>query len=275
MINIGNISIGKGKELVLILGPCVMESEQLLLDSAKFLKENLALPFVFKSSFDKANRSSIHSFRGPGLSTGLKWLANVKETYQVPIITDIHTPEQAAPVGEVSDAIQIPAFLCRQTDLLVAAAKTGKPVHVKKGQFMAPTDMKQVVEKLKEAGCKEILLTDRGVCFGYNNLVSDMRSVILMQDYNVPVCFDATHSVQYPGSEGFCTGGDRRFVPYLAKSAVCCGVDAIYLETHPDPSQAKCDKSVQLPWEKAITLAKELKALHQVISNQAHLHEKV
>ncbi len=212
--------------------------------TAEQLKEvatKLNIPFIFKASYDKANRSSIHSFRGPGMENGLKVLAKVKETFDVPITSDVHEPAQAIVAAEVLDILQIPAFLCRQTDLLVAAANTGKIVNVKKGQFLAPWDMKNVVTKIREVGNEQILLTERGSTFGYNNLVVDMRSLITMKELGVPVVFDATHSVQIPGGNGTTTGGKSEFVPYLSRAAAAVGISSIFMEVHPNPDEAMSD----------------------------------
>ncbi len=239
-----DIIFGGNRPFVLIAGPCVIESEKLVMDTAEEIKkitDKLGIPFIFKSSFDKANRSSIHSFRGPGLDEGLEILAKVKKTFDVAITSDIHEPNQTEKAGQVLDMLQIPAFLCRQTDLLVGAAKTGKVVNVKKGQFLAPWDMKNVLTKLKESNCDKILLTERGSTFGYNNLVVDMRSLIIMRELGVPVVFDATHSVQIPGGQGTSTGGKREYVPYLSKAAAAIGIDAIFMEVHPNPDDALSD----------------------------------
>lgn len=214
------------------------------METAEQLKElttKLNIPFIFKASYDKANRSSIHSFRGPGMEKGLEVLAKVKETFNVPVTSDVHEPAQAIVAAEVLDILQIPAFLCRQTDLLVAAAETGKIVNVKKGQFLAPWDMKNVITKLNESGNKQILLTERGSTFGYNNLVVDMRSLITMKEMGVPVVFDATHSVQIPGGNGTTTGGKREFVPYLSRAAAAVGISSIFMEVHPNPDKAMSD----------------------------------
>lgn len=214
------------------------------METAEQLKElttKLNIPFIFKASYDKANRSSIHSFRGPGMENGLEMLAKVKETFDVPVTSDVHEPAQAIVAAEVLDILQIPAFLCRQTDLLVAAAETGKIVNVKKGQFLAPWDMKNVITKLKESGNEQILLTERGSTFGYNNLVVDMRSLITMKEMGVPVVFDATHSVQIPGGNGTTTGGKREFVPYLSRAAAAVGISSIFMEVHPNPDKAMSD----------------------------------
>ncbi|MBN6885233.1 2-dehydro-3-deoxyphosphooctonate aldolase (KDO 8-P synthase) [Cytobacillus horneckiae] len=237
------IVFGENRPFVLIAGPCMLEDETIVMETAARLKEvttKLNIPFVFKGSFDKANRSSIHSQRGPGLVSGINLLAKVKESFHVPVLSDIHESSQAPIAGQVLDIIQIPAFLCRQTDLLVAAAKTGKVINVKKGQFLAPNDMSNVVTKIREAGNERILLTERGSTFGYNNLVVDMRSLAIMKEF-APVVFDATHSVQIPGGNGTSTGGNREFVPYLSRAAAGVGVDSIFMEVHPNPDEALSD----------------------------------
>ncbi|WP_176140544.1 3-deoxy-8-phosphooctulonate synthase [Halobacillus salinus] len=238
------ISFGGNNPFVLIAGPCVLEDQQEAIENAKRVKEiteRLGIPYVFKASFDKANRSSIHSYRGPGLEKGLEMLAAIKEEVGVPVTSDIHVPSQAAAAGEVLDIIQIPAFLCRQTDLLVEAAKTGKIVNVKKGQFLAPGDMKNVVTKLQESGNDRTLLTERGSTFGYNNLTVDMRSLVTMRELGAPVVFDATHSVQIPGGNGTTTGGNREFVPYLSRAAAGVGIDGLFMEVHPEPEKSPSD----------------------------------
>lgn len=242
-IKLRDFEIG-GDKLTILAGPCAIESQEILDETAAGLKEitkKLGINYVFKSSFDKANRSSITSFRGPGLEKGLEMLAKVKEKYDLPIVTDIHTPEQAARVAEVADILQIPAFLCRQTDLLVAAAKTGKIVNIKKGQFLSPDQMKTLIKKVEDSGNTSILVTDRGTSFGYNNLVVDFRGIPIMQTFGYPVVFDATHSVQLPGANGASSGGDRRFVPYLAKAAMAVGANSLFFEVHPEPDKALCD----------------------------------
>lgn len=228
----------------LFAGPCVIESEELVLRTAGEIQEicgRLGIPYVCKASFDKANRTSIHSFRGPGLEEGLRILDKAKQELNVPVITDIHESWQAKPAAQVADYLQIPAFLCRQTDLLVAAAETGKAVNVKKAQFLAPWDMKHVANKLEEAGCREILLCERGTTFGYNNLVVDMTSIPELKSLGYPVVFDATHSVQKPGGKGDATGGNRAFVEPLARAALAAGADHLFMEVHPDPDNAKSD----------------------------------
>ena len=260
-IKLNNFEIGANK-LTILAGPCAAESMDILRTTAEGLKkvcEELDINYVFKSSFDKANRSSITSYRGPGLEKGLEMLAKIKSEFELPIVTDIHLPEQAAIVAEVADILQIPAFLCRQTDLLVAAAKTGKIVNIKKGQFLAPQQMKSLVKKVEDSGNKQIMLTDRGVTFGYGNLVVDFRAIPIMKEFGYPVVFDATHSVQMPGSNGDSTGGDRRFVPTLAKCAMAAGADVLFFEVHPEPDKALCDGPNMLELNKAKEVFKKCK----------------
>jgi 2-dehydro-3-deoxyphosphooctonate aldolase (KDO 8-P synthase) len=243
-VTIGNVLCGGGQPLVWIAGPCVIESHDLTLQIAETLRETadeLGIPLIFKASFDKANRTSGKSFRGPGLESGLRTLETVKRRTGLPVTTDLHECAQAAAVAEVCDLLQIPAFLARQTDLVQAAGRTGAAVNVKKGQFMAPWDMRHVVTKMAEVGNDRLLLTERGASFGYGQLVSDMRSIPWMQELGCPVIFDATHSVQMPGGQGDKSGGDRRMVPYLARAAAACGCDGIFLETHPRPDEALSD----------------------------------
>lgn len=259
------ISTGK---LTVLAGPCAIEGLDLLRKTAEELIrvcKELDINYVFKSSFDKANRTSITSYRGVGLEEGLEILATIKKEFDVPIVTDVHLPEQCALVAEVADIIQIPAFLCRQTDLLVAAAKTGKIVNIKKGQFLAPQQMKPLIKKVEDSGNKQIMLTERGTTFGYNNLVVDYRSFKIMKDFGYPVVFDATHSVQMPGANGDSTGGDRRFVPLLAKAAVAAGVDTLFFEIHPDPDNAPCDGPNMLKLEDAKSVLKTCKQIFEVV----------
>jgi 2-dehydro-3-deoxyphosphooctonate aldolase (KDO 8-P synthase) len=247
----------------------VIESEEFTLRDAEALQEIFRpYPFrlIFKASYDKANRSSIHSFRGPGLDNGLKILSRVQSEFDLPVLTDIHSPEEALIAGALCDMIQIPAFLCRQTDLLLAAAQTPAAINVKKGQFVAPWDMKNVVEKLVAAGHKKILLTDRGTSFGYNNLVSDMRAIPIMQRFGYPVCFDATHSAQLPGGLGATTGGQREFIPTLAKAAIAAGANALFIEAHPDPANAKSDATTVLPYDALKTLLTQVERLYACIN---------
>ena len=263
----GDLYAKSREAMFLIAGPCALESRSLALEVAAAVAEvagRLGITAIFKSSFDKANRTSITSFRGPGLATGLAWLAEARETSGLPVVTDIHLPEQAAPVAEVADVLQIPAFLCRQTDVLTAAAATGKVVNVKKGQFLAPWDMKNVVSKLAEAGGRRVWLTERGASFGYNNLVVDFRSVPIMKSFGHPVVFDATHSVQLPGGQGGASGGQREFVPTLARAAVAAGVDGLFLEVHPDPDKALCDGPNSWPLARLEPLLRELLALRSI-----------
>lgn len=254
----------------LIAGPCVIESEENVMLVAKKIKEitdKLDIPFVFKSSFDKANRTSINSFRGPGLEEGLRILNKVKTELNLKVTTDIHEPYQAEEVAKVVDIIQIPAFLCRQTDLLVAAAKTGKTVNVKKAQFLAPWDMKNVVGKLEESGNTDIMLCERGTSFGYNNLVVDMTGLVEMKKFGYPVVFDATHSVQKPGGKGNCTGGNREYVEYLAKAAISVGADAIFMEVHPDPDNALSDGPNMVKLDELEEILVKLKKVYQAVHN--------
>ena len=266
-IKLGNFEIG-GDKLTILAGPCAIESQEILNKTAEKLKEittKLDINFVFKSSFDKANRSSINSFRGPGLEKGLEMLAKVKKEFDIPIVTDIHTPDQAAATAEVADILQIPAFLCRQTDLLVAAAKTGKIVNIKKGQFLAPEQMGPLIKKVEDSGNNNILVTDRGTSFGYNNLVVDFRGIPIMQSFGYPVVFDATHSVQLPGANGCSSGGDRRFVPVLAKAAMAAGANVLFFEIHPDPDKALCDGPNMVALDKAEELFKTCKDIIELV----------
>lgn len=238
------VEIGENKRFALIAGPCVIESEEMVMEIAGKIKEiceRVGVQYIFKASFDKANRSSIHSFRGPGLEKGLEILKKVKDTYNIPVITDVHEAWQCKEVAKVVDILQIPAFLCRQTDLLVAAAETGLPVNIKKGQFLAPWDMKNVVTKMEESGNTNIMLCERGSTFGYNNMVVDMRSFMEMRKFGYPVVFDVTHAVQRPGGLGTATSGDREYVFPLMRAGLAIGVDAIFAEVHPDPENAKSD----------------------------------
>ncbi|MEK4566284.1 3-deoxy-8-phosphooctulonate synthase [Alkalihalobacillus sp. FSL R5-0424] len=265
-----NIKFGGNNPFVLVAGPCMIESEDLVMKTAETIKEittKLNIPYVFKASFDKANRSSIHSERGPGIEKGLEILAKVKKEFGLPVTSDIHEASQAEQAGEVLDIIQIPAFLCRQTDLLVAAANTGKIINVKKGQFLAPWDMKNVVTKLQETGNEQILLTERGSTFGYNNLVVDMRSLITMNELGVPVVFDATHSVQIPGGNGTTTGGKREFVPHLSRAAASIGVSSIFMEVHPNPDEAMSDGPNMVKLHELEEVLKPIKQIDQLIKN--------
>lgn len=242
-IMLNNFEIG-GSKLTIMAGPCAIESKEICFEVCEKLKEitsKLDINYIFKASFDKANRSSLNSYRGVGIEKGLEILKETKEKYNVPVVTDIHEPYQAEMAANVADVIQIPAFLCRQTDLIVAAAKTGKIINIKKGQFLSPYQMKSIAKKVLDSGNDKILLTDRGASFGYNNLVSDMRGIKIMQDLGYPVIFDATHSVQIPGGKGTSSGGEKQFVPILAKAATAAGADGLFFEIHPDPKCALCD----------------------------------
>jgi 2-dehydro-3-deoxyphosphooctonate aldolase (KDO 8-P synthase) len=248
------ISIGGGAPLLFIGGPCVIESEAHALKMARALAgicRGLDLPFVFKASYDKANRSSVESFRGPGLVDGLRILKTIKDEVKVPVLSDIHDPSQAEPAAEVLDILQIPAFLCRQTDLLTAAGRTGRPVNIKKGQFISPWDIRHAVDKVAATGNDKVLLTERGTSFGYRNLVVDYRSLVIMREHGYPVVMDATHAVQLPGSQGDRSGGDARYIPHLARAAAAVGIDALFLEVHDNPAAALSDGPNALPLDKA------------------------
>ena len=271
----GPLSIGGQNPLALIAGPCVIESEKIAMEIAEKLKRittDLHVPFIFKASYDKANRTSIKSFRGPGLNDGLKILQKIKTELDLPVLSDVHKEEEIEPAAEVLDILQIPAFLCRQTDLLVKAAQTGKPINVKKGQFLAPWDIKNVVVKLEESGNINILLTERGATFGYNNLVVDMRSLVLMREYGYPVIFDATHSLQQPGGQGTTSGGQSEMVPDLARGAVAVGCDALFMEIHTDPSKALSDGPNMLKIDLLPELLEQLVTLDQVVKGKTASH---
>ena len=269
-MNLCGFTVGLDHPIFLIAGPCVVESEQLQLDTAGALKEMtqaLGIPFIFKSSYDKANRSSGKSFRGPGMQNGLRILAEVKRQIGVPVLTDVHAIDEIAEVASVVDVLQTPAFLSRQTDFIHAVAASGKPVNIKKGQFLAPGDMKNVVDKAKEAngGADTIMVCERGVSFGYNNLVSDMRSLAIMRETNCPVVFDATHSVQLPGGQGTTSGGQREFVPVLARAAVAVGVAGLFMETHPHPDKALSDGPNAWPLPRMKALLEQLVELDRIV----------
>jgi len=270
--------VGLDQPLFLIAGPCVIESQQMAIDTASQLKEitdALGIPFIYKSSYDKANRSSNKTFRGFGMEEGLKILDEVRRQVGVPILTDVHTEEQVPHVAAVVDVLQTPAFLCRQTDFITAVATCGKPVNIKKGQFLAPGDMKQVVQKAKEAngGADTIMVCERGVSFGYNTLVSDMRSLAIMRETNCPVVFDATHSVQQPGGQGDMSGGQREFVPVLARAAVASGIAGIFMETHPDPSKALSDGPNAWPLPKMKALLEVLVDLDKLVKKAGFIEQ--
>lgn len=270
-IRIGNHTLGGARgPLFVMAGPCVIESERLVLTVAETLAgicADLQLPFIFKASFDKANRTAGDSFRGPGLKRGLAILRKVRDKIGVPVVTDVHETAQCAPAADAVDVLQIPAFLCRQTDLIQAAARTGRCVNVKKGQFLAPWDMRHAIDKITAVGGRSILLTERGNSFGYGNLVADMRSIPLLREYGWPVVFDATHSVQMPGggATGKVTGGDRRLAPVLARAAVAAGCDGVFLETHPDPDNAKSDAANQIQLTDVRSILETLRAIREVV----------
>ena len=262
---VGDIKIGAG-ELVLIAGPCVIESEKSAIRHAKEIKiiaKRAGLPFIYKTSFDKANRTSLASYRGPGLLQGLEILEKVKAEVNVGILSDVHCKEEVRVAARVLDIIQIPAFLCRQTDLILEAARTGKAVNIKKGQFLSPWDMKHVIKKVESCGNKKILITERGSSFGYNNLVSDFRSIPILREFGYPVVYDATHSVQMPGALGGKSGGDRKFIPYLAAAAAACGADAIFLEVHEDPDRGLSDGPNMVKLSELEALIKKLKKIRE------------
>ena len=263
-IKVGNVIFGKDN-LGIIAGPCVIENRDHSLEMSYAIKEvskDVGIPIVFKSSFDKANRTSIKSFRGPGIQEGMRILSDVKTETGLKVLTDIHSPDQAGLVSDVVDIIQIPAFLSRQTDLLIAAAKTGKPINIKKGQFLAPWDVEHIVKKMEESGSQNILLTDRGTQFGYNNLVADMRAIPLMKQFGYPVIFDATHSAQLPGGSGGHSSGMRDMIPTLARAAVAAGCNGVFMEVHNNVDKAKSDAATQWPLDKLATLLIELKKIH-------------
>jgi 2-dehydro-3-deoxyphosphooctonate aldolase (KDO 8-P synthase) len=272
LVEIGNFEIGAGRPLAVIAGPCVIETQESALRHASLLKEaadRAGVPYIFKSSYDKANRSSGSSFRGPGLERGLEILAEVKRKVGVPILTDVHESAQVAAVQQVADVLQIPAFLCRQTDFVLAVANSGKVVNVKKGQFLAPWDIANVVDKILSTGNDRLLLTERGVSFGYNNLVSDMRSLVLMRELGYPVVFDATHSLQLPGGLGHASGGERKYIPALARAAVAVGVDALFMEVHENPDQALSDGPNSLPLKDFEKLIRTVKQIHEMVKGSS------
>ena len=278
MMKLCGFEVGLDRPLFLIAGPCVIESEQLALDTAGRLKEitgRLGIPFIYKSSFDKANRSSQQSYRGPGLEEGLKILDTVKRQIGVPVLTDVHEYTPLAEVAAVADVLQTPAFLCRQTDFIQNVARQGKPVNIKKGQFLAPWDMRNVVAKARVAGNDHIMVCERGASFGYNNLVSDMRALMVMRATGCPVVFDATHSVQLPGGQGKVSGGQREFVPVLARAAVAAGVAGLFMETHPDPVRALSDGPNAWPLDRMEPLLAVLQALDALVKRQGFLETEL
>jgi len=268
LVQIGKLSVGQGRPLTLIAGPDVIESESSALRHAEAISKIAArfgLPYIFKCSYDKANRTSVKSYRGPGLKKGLQILAKVKKSVGVPVLSDVHCVDQVKPAAEVLDCIQVPAFLCRQTDLLVAVGRTGRAINVKKGQFLSPADMKPVIEKILSTGNHKILLTERGTTFGYNLLVNDMRSLGILRKFNYPVVFDAGHSSQIPGGLGSASGGQSEFIPLLARAAVAAGCDALFVEVHENPAKALCDGPSSLPLKKLPQMLDQLSAIREAL----------
>ncbi len=267
-IQVGNIKIGDKNPLVLIAGPCVIESEGLCLDAAVTIKkiaDKVGIPFIFKTSFDKANRLSIDSYRGPGIKKGLSVLRRIKQEIKVPILTDVHCQADIIEVSKVADIIQIPALLCRQTDIVTAAAKSGKVINIKKGQFLAPWDIVPIIKKIESVGNKSILITERGACFGYNNLVTDFRSLGIMREFGYPVIYDATHSVQLPGGKGTASGGQREFVEGLSRAAVAFGCDGLFLEVHSSPDKALCDGPNMIDFKALEKLLKQVTRIEKAL----------
>ncbi len=268
MIKLKDINIGGNNPPVIIAGPCVIENEEITFHTAEKLKEicnSVGLPFIFKSSYDKANRTSLSSYRGPGIEKGLRILSDVKSKFNMPVISDVHFPDEVNAALEVLDALQIPAFLCRQTDLILAASKTGKPVNIKKGQFLAPWDIKNIIEKFTSTGNKNLFITERGTSFGYNNLVVDFRAFPIMRSFGYPVIFDVTHSLQLPGGQGSCSGGQREFAEPLARAAVAVGVDGLFMEVHPEPDKALCDGPNMIKLDEVEKMLKTIKSIYGLL----------
>lgn len=279
VVNIGGTTIGEGDQLILIAGPCVIETLESTMEAAALLKDltdELQIPFIFKTSYDKANRTSLSSYRGPGLSKGLEIISTIRDKLGIPVLSDVHRFEEIAPAAQVLDVLQIPAFLCRQTDFVVAVSEAGKPVNIKKGQFLAPWDVRHIIEKVVSTGNRQVLLTERGTSFGYNNLVVDFRSLAVMLGFGWPVVFDATHSVQLPGGAGKSSGGQREFVPMMARSAAAAGVAGIFIEVHKDPERALCDGPNSLALNGLRPLLEQLKAIRSAVSQTVSegLHQK-
>jgi 2-dehydro-3-deoxyphosphooctonate aldolase (KDO 8-P synthase) len=270
-VTIDTIRVGSGNPLVIMAGPCVIENEETVFATAARLKavcDAAGLPLIFKSSFDKANRSSVESFRGPGMEKGLRILAGVRKRFGIPVLSDIHSVEQVKPAAEVLDVLQIPAFLCRQTDIILAASNTGKTVNIKKGQFLAPWDVKNIIDKFASTGNRNLFITERGSSFGYNNLVVDFRALPIMRAFGFPVVFDVTHSLQLPGGKGTSSGGQSEFAGPLARAAVAAGVDGLFMEVHPDPSQALCDGPNMIKLDTLPGMLHMVKALHDLVSGR-------
>jgi 2-dehydro-3-deoxyphosphooctonate aldolase (KDO 8-P synthase) len=268
-VRVGTIRIGNGNPLVLIAGPCVIENEEVTLETARGLKEicaDLNIPLIFKSSFDKANRTSLSSFRGPGIEKGLRILEDIRKKLSVPIMSDVHSVDQVKPASEVLDLLQIPALLCRQTDLILFSSKTGKPVNVKKGQFLSPWDVKNIIEKFVSTGNTRLLITERGTCFGYNNLVVDFKALPIIRSFGQPLVFDVTHSLQLPGGEGNRSGGQREFAGALMRAGVGAGVDGLFIEVHPEPNRALCDGANMVALAEMKNLLKQAKAIHDLVA---------
>jgi len=267
-IKISGIKIGRDNLPLIIAGPCVIENRDVTLHTAKKLKElcsKAGLPFIFKSSYDKANRTAIKSFRGPGIDKGLRMLSDIKTMFNIPVISDVHSVEEIKPASEVLDALQIPAFLCRQTDLILTASKTGKPVNIKKGQFLAPWDVKNIIDKFTSTGNKNLFITERGSSFGYNNLVVDFRAFPIMRSYGYPVVFDITHSLQLPGGKGTSSGGQREFAEPLVRAAVAVGVDGLFMEVHPEPEKALCDGPNMIRLDEVEKILKTVKTIYGLL----------
>jgi len=270
-VKINDIVIGDNNLPLIIAGPCVIENEDTTFYTAEKLKEictSLGLPLIFKSSYDKANRTSVSSFRGPGIDKGLRILSDVKSKFGIPVITDVHSPEEAKTASQVADILQLPAFLCRQTDLILAASNTGKPVNIKKGQFLAPWDIENTIEKFVSTGNRDLLLTERGTSFGYNNLVVDFRSLPIMRSFGYPVIFDVTHSLQLPGGQGTSSGGQRVFAAPFSRAAVAVGVDGLFMEVHPDPEKALCDGPNMIPLAEVAGILRTIKDIHNIVSKK-------
>jgi 2-dehydro-3-deoxyphosphooctonate aldolase (KDO 8-P synthase) len=268
-ININKtVRFGGGLPPLIIAGPCVIETEDITLHTARRLKEicsKVGLPLLFKSSYDKANRTSITSFRGPGMEKGLRILSDIRESLDLPVISDVHSVGEVKPASEALDVLQIPAFLCRQTDLVTAASETGKPVNIKKGQFLAPWDVKNIIEKFRSTGNENIIITERGVSFGYNNLVVDFRAIPIMRSFGYPVVFDVTHSLQLPGGQGTSSGGQRQFAPHFMRAATAVGIDGLFMEVHPEPDKALCDGPNMIPLDELESLLRAVKKISETI----------
>ncbi|HCC68813.1 MAG TPA: 3-deoxy-8-phosphooctulonate synthase [Nitrospiraceae bacterium] len=270
-VRTGDVIIGGKNHIALIAGPCVIENEDITFHTAERLKDicnTIRLPFIFKSSYDKANRTSLLSYRGAGLDKGLRILSDIKNKFNIPVISDVHSISEIKPASEVLDALQIPAFLCRQTDLILAASNTGKPVNIKKGQFLAPWDVKNIIDKFTSTGNHNLLITERGTSFGYNNLVVDFRGFLIMRTYGYPIIFDVTHSLQLPGGQGTSSGGQREFAEPLARAAAAVGVDGLFMEVHPEPDKALCDGPNMIPLDKVFGLLNMVKHIHSLVCSR-------